>query len=829
MRLLVKFGVLLFSAGLYPGYDAQCRTISGTITGRGRGLEFAVVTVAGTEIGSTASKNGRFMIDVGDRNTVDLVFYMIGFTTKVQKVHPLAENTVLHVELAAEEGALGEVVVSGVSKATLIKENPQAVETVSKKQIEESAGDNVIDAIAHVTAGCQSVKTGPNISKPFINGLGYNRVLTLYDGMRVETQQWGDEHGVPLDDYLVERAEVIEGPASLMFGSDAIAGVLSLFAAMPADSLFGLHTRVLSEYQSNNGLIGNSVRLSHGGKKISWLLSGSERIAKNYSDPVDGRVYNTGFAMWCGSGHLGYRGKNGYSRLNLSLYDNRQSIPDGSRDSLTREFTYQIYESPGVNALLPKADDIKNRPKASDAMLNSYAPGSLGQRIQDLRLYLDNAYRMRQWDFKFFLGFEQNVRREYNHPADPLLPGEYIVLKTLDYGLGLNLPTIKGVDISAGVNGMVQHNRNHQATDFPIPDYNVFDLGSYVFGKWRSGKWTVSGGLRYDVRSETGFPMWVGADPQSGFFSRVDADYQGAAQQKFSGFNLHFLGTTGSCGFTYRINDNLSVKANVAKGYRAPNITEIAANGLDPGAHIVYIGNLGFSPEFSLQEDAGFTGSWPGISFGCSFFNNNINNYIYEDQAVDKNGNPLVVIAGNKTFQFQQTNAWLYGANVVLSIHPSIHTKWRWDHVLSSVYSFNLNPRYAHAGTMGEYLPFTPPPRWISKIQYRLVGNTKGIGSVSFAAESEYNFAQNRYMALFNTEAATPAFLLFGLSVHADIRYQKKGTFQMQLQVNNLMNTAYQNHLSRLQYFEYYTNAPDGRKGIYNMGRNFCIKLIFPF
>ncbi len=112
---------------------------------------------------------------------------------------------------------------------------------ISAKQITQATENNVIDAIAKNAPGFSSVKTGPNVSKPFINGLGYNRVLTSYDGMRVETQQWGDEHGVPIDDYAVERAEVIKGAASLMYGSDAIAGVLSLFTTIPKDTDKTLH------------------------------------------------------------------------------------------------------------------------------------------------------------------------------------------------------------------------------------------------------------------------------------------------------------------------------------------------------------------------------------------------------------------------------------------------------------------------------------------------------------------------------------------------------------------------------------------------------------
>jgi len=103
-----------------------------------------------------------------------------------------------------------------------------------------------------------------HISKPFIRGLGYNRVLTLYDGIRQEGQQWGDEHGIEVDSYHMERAEIIKGPASLMYGSDAVAGVVSLFPFVHRAKDGRLHGKFISEYQSNNHLMGYGLRLGYG-------------------------------------------------------------------------------------------------------------------------------------------------------------------------------------------------------------------------------------------------------------------------------------------------------------------------------------------------------------------------------------------------------------------------------------------------------------------------------------------------------------------------------------------------------------------------------------
>jgi len=690
---------------------------------------------------------------------------------------------------------LDQVVVTGVARETRIRDNPLAMKTVSTKEIGRSSASNVIDAIAAHAPGLATVKTGPNVSKPFINGLGYNRVLTLYDGLRVETQQWGDEHGVPMDDYAIERAEVIKGPASLMYGSDAIAGVLSLFPAVPHEKDGLLRMRVLSEYQSNNGLIGNGLTLSRGATRWSWAVRGSERIARNYLDPVDGRVYNTGFKTGNVSGFLGYTSRHGRSVLNTSWYDNQQAIPDGSRDSLTRRFTYQIYEAAGWKPGQTQVDDIKNRPIVPDRVLNGYTLAALRQRIRDWRLYSDHQYSIGAGDLNVKLGYEENHRQEFSHPTVPKLAGEDLLLQTLSYGVRYNAPTLLNIALSAGVNGMYQVNRNAAtATDLPIPDYYLFDAGGYLYGNWKEGRWTVAGGVRYDDRE-----VW----------------------------GQHFHGVSGSIGATFRLDDHLSAKANIARGYRAPNITEIAANGLDPGAHIYYIGNPNFTPEFSVQEDAGLSGEWNDWSFGVNVFNNHIDHYIYQDQAVDAAGNPLVIVAGNKTFQFQQTNAQLYGGDAELRLHPVAWGGLRLDQVFSCVYGFNRNKKYKESGSRGEYLPFIPAPRFLAGAEYehRLAAGL--LRGVTFRAEMDHNWRQDRYLGLYQTETPTAAYTLVNVLVGTRVKCGERQVVRLQLAVNNVLDVAYQSHLSRLQYFEYYTASPNGRLGIYEMGRNVCAKVIW--
>src|SRR5674536_183918 len=132
--------------------------------------------------------------------------------------------------------------------------------TVSSRELQQNLNTNIIDAISKLP-GVSAVTTGPNVSKPFIHGLGYNRVLTLYDGVRIEGQQWGDEHGIEVDENAVDRIEIVKGPASLTYGSDALAGVINLLPAPPVpDSTIKGH--VETNYQTNNSLIAAHADIS---------------------------------------------------------------------------------------------------------------------------------------------------------------------------------------------------------------------------------------------------------------------------------------------------------------------------------------------------------------------------------------------------------------------------------------------------------------------------------------------------------------------------------------------------------------------------------------
>ena len=826
MNNLLRFLALVCC--VYPGYGmAQGKLSAGnSLTGTilegktNAPIAGASVLIRSIHTGTTTNAQGVYRLSGLEEGNYTIEISIVGYKKIVQEVS-VGRASVKNFMLVTNGNTMAEVVVTGVSRATLIRENPVSISSVPAKAIEQTIQSNVIDVLVKNVPGLNAVKTGPNISKPFIRGLGYNRVLTLYDGMRQEGQQWGDEHGIEADAYNIERAEVIKGPASLMFGSDALAGVVSLFPYIPKEKDGIIRGKFTSEYQGNNGLIGNGLRLSYSNQHWLLALRGSYRIAKNYSNKVDGLVYNTGFDEKNASALIGYNSSSGYSHLNFTLYDNLQGIPDGSRDSLSRKFTKQVFEG--------AADDIINRPVVSDAELHSYTLSPLHQHIQHYRMYSNNHYKLDAGDIDISLGLQQNIRREYSHPTAPEQAGLFVRLNTVNYGIKYIAPLLYDIEISAGINGMYQNNKSRNATDFPIPDYHLFDAGAYAYAKWKNDQLTISGGIRYDRRSLNGNDFYVKTNPTNGFNQQAFYPDTAGAVLQFPALNKIFTGVSLSIGAAYQLSEQISLKCNIARGYRSPSITEIASNGLDPGAHIVYLGNRDFVPEFSFQQDIEISGNFRNLQASVSMFNNNVQHYIYLAQLADAQGNAITDAQGNKTFQYQQGAARLYGMEASLNIHPAAWKGFEFSNNFAMVYGINKNTHFKDKGVNGEYLPLIPATKLLSSISQEIKTNTKVFTAVTFKTEVEYNAAQHRFLALFNTETATPGFTLLNVSAVTGIQYSKKYSLQFQVQVNNLFDVVYQSNLSRLKYFEYYSQSPNGRLGMYGMGRNICLKLVVPF
>ncbi|HEX8326299.1 MAG TPA: TonB-dependent receptor [Hymenobacter sp.] len=803
---------------------AQTGTLRGTVRdAQLRPVPFASVAVPAAGLGATADAQGAFQVMEVPAGAVRVVVSAVGFAATTRDATLAAGQRLdLDLALAAEPAKLTEVVVTGVSRATEVRRSPVPIATLSRREINLNANTNVIDAAVRGIPGLSAVTTGPNVSKPFIRGLGYNRVLTLYNGLRQEGQQWGDEHGVEVDGYDIERVEVVKGPASLLYGSDAVAGVVNLLPALPSGPDGQLRGEALAEYQSNNGLVGNSLGLNYQKNGFQTSFRASHRLARDYRNSVDGLVYNTGFRELTLTGMAGVSKAWGSSHWYLTLYDNQQEIPDGSRDSLSRRFTRQVFES-GL-------DYIKRRPLATDDELRSYAIGPLHQRIRHYRVFTKTQVHLGGGELHLLLGAQQNSREEFNHPTATSQPGLALRLTTYTYDLRYHLPDWKGLQVSVGSNGMGQLNRHQDATDFPIPNYDLLDAGGFLLLKKPFGKLEVSGGLRYDTRLVSWNDFYVAFNPATGFDTRAQPGAAGATRQ-FPAFERRYQGVSASLGASYVATEELTLRANLARGYRAPNIPEIGSNGLDPGAHIVYLGNRNFQPEFSWQQDVGVLWHQPTVDASVEVFHNYVQNFIYQARLLDDTGQPVVIVPGNTTYQFQQAAARLYGLEASLSVRPAALPWLAWNSSAAYVTGENADATVLERqGSAARYLPLIPPLRGRSELRATLPTGSGRLSGTYFRATVDGSARQTRFYALDNTETATVGYALLGLGAGTTWSTRAgRPVAQLFVQVDNLFDTAYQAHLNRLKYFEYYAASPNGRSGIYNPGRNVSVKVVVPF
>ena len=466
---------------------------------------------------------------------------------------------------------LQEVVVTGLTGQTRMNQLPAPMLVIHPRQLQETSSTNIIDALAH-QPGVSQITTGSGISKPVIRGLGYNRIVTVVDGVRQEGQQWGDEHGIEVDAQTVNSAEILKGPASLMYGSDAMAGVLVLHdAPLMADGKMAAN--IGTEYQSNNKLFDYTVNFAGRQKAFVWNWRWSQKDADEYKNKVDGRVPGSQFKERAVKGMMGVNQDWGHSHLKLSYYYIRPGMIEGERHVETNEL------------------------EPSDAF----------QRIQHYKALLDNSFNIGEGSLKVLVGYQQNRRQEYENAETP---GLDFRLHAMNYDVHYLLANQDAWQFAGGVSGMWQRSQN-LGTEYLIPAYRLFDIGAFASVTHHIEKLTLSGGLRFDNRSLHSYAL------------------EDEGELRFTDFYRSFRGLTGSLGAIYNITDRLDVRLNVSHGFRAPNLSELGSNGEHEGTFRFEHGNQDLKAEQSWQLDMGLDYSSEFISAQLSLFANHISNYIF--------------------------------------------------------------------------------------------------------------------------------------------------------------------------------------------------------
>ncbi|MDB5121182.1 MAG: TonB-dependent receptor [Sphingobacteriales bacterium] len=699
---------------------------------------------------------GRFLVEVK----------YVGYKT-FTSVIDLSVNQKFDFALQPSMIEAREVVVTGFAISSDNRKNSTSVTSINKDHLINRASGNLVDAISKVP-GVSQISTGGGISKPVIRGLSYNRVVTLVDGAKQEGQQWGDEHGIEVDQFGADRVEVLRGAASLMYGSDALGGVINILDPLPSPE-GQMRGEVVSNYQTNNGLTGSSAMLQGNQNGFVWRARTSYKNAYSYNAP-GGRIANTGYNETDFSTQLGLNKRWGYTNLNLSSFKNNVGLPDFQRN----ENGY--FEDNNGNILTNS--DLKSR--------------TLFMPFQDIRHYkaaINSNILFGDSKLRFTLAYQNNQRRELANSR--VTPSLFFDLKTYSGDFKFHFSENKGWEPVIGLSGSYQKNEN-RANEFLIPDYNSKDFGVFVYTKksWTNSTFNI--GARFDARSVTGKKM-------------TEAD-----DVRFNDFKTNFSNFTGALGFTHEFNEQFSFKANLASAFRAPNIAELSANGVHEGTFRYEIGDNNLKPENSFSTDLGFEYNSDKVHAGLGVFNNYIDHYIYSRQL----NNEIITVGADDlpVFRFVQDNANLAGLEASLTLHPVelIH--------FENSFSFTRGVNRA----TDKPLPFIPAG--VLRNELRLEPKFKGnIKNTYLSVGLDNVFKQNR---IDNFETETNGYTLVNAAVGTTFML-KKQPLRLNVSANNLLDKAYYDHLSRFKPGRLDETNPT--VGYYNQGRNISIGFYLPF
>ncbi|MBL0355830.1 MAG: TonB-dependent receptor plug domain-containing protein [Chitinophagaceae bacterium] len=429
-----------------PGSGASFRSdnLRGQLTGRitdaktALPLEGVSVYLVDVKVGVTTNVDGFFeFLNVPEGKHLVEVSH-IGYTTIAEQVE-INGNTKKNYSLLTSVVENNAVIITGVGTATQLKKSPFQVALLRKDDLIQSTATNIIESLAKIP-GVSTLSTGPAISKPVIRGLGYNRVLTINDGVRQEGQQWGDEHGIEIDEASVNKIEVLKGPASLIYGSDAIAGVINIITNVPVENNT-IKANILSSYQTNNNSRALNANIAGNVNGINWNLYGSTSAAADYKNKYDGRVLNSKFCQANAGGYVGYNGSWGYSHLLFSSFNLKTGLVEGERDAAGNF----IKPVTGGSEAVATAEDF-----------NSTTPLIPYQHIRHFKIATDNSFKFGKSRLSLNVGFQQNQREEFGNPDNMNERALFFDLKTITYTAQFHLPEMDGWKTSLGVNGMKQ-------------------------------------------------------------------------------------------------------------------------------------------------------------------------------------------------------------------------------------------------------------------------------------------------------------------------------------------------------------------------------------
>ena len=732
----MKLKLTILIIGLSLTAYAQ-NTLSGKITNSNNEPLYGVEIFAPKlHKGTTSNEDGTFEFNNLPDGSIEIVFSFIGFSTQVKSI--IINGNVLHMNMILNESVfeMDEIIVSTPFNK-LQSDNVMKVEHKSIAQIQKQGAPTLIQGLATI-AGVSQISTGTNIGKPVIRGLSGNRVLVYTQGIRLENQQFGGEHGLGINEAGIESLEVIKGPASLLYGSDALGGVIYLNPEKFAKSN-SIESNIASKYFSNTLGTNTTFGIKASAEALKFLTRFSYNSHSDYKIPDGMRVTNSRFNEFDIKSGIGFDATNFSSEIRYNYTHTKIGIPE------------EIGLQSTAVQFLPPYQEIGNH------ILSAH-----------------NHFYFKNSNLDINLGYLINDRKEFEEEAGEEIVALHMKLKTFNYDIKYNLPKPRNLETIIGVQGLSQSNSN-LGEEILIPDATTNDIGVFATSMLDIDQHTIQAGIRFDTRN---------IQTQS---------HQ--TEQVFEAINRSYNSFTASVGYKTDLFKTIITRLNLATGYRAPNLAELTSNGVHEGTNRFEIGNANLSNEQNFQIDLALEYKNEHIEFYANGFYNTINDYIF----IEPTG---AVIDENLVFVYVQDNAHLFGGEFGFHWHPH---PLDWLHFESSFETVTGKQ------CTNTYLPLIPANQLNNTLRTEF-DNKHWLSKGYAALKLETTFKQNKYSEF---ETASEAYNLVNFSLGGNVIIHKT-KFELNLNINNLFNTEYIAHLSRLKV-----------DGIQNMGRNVVLGLQF--
>ncbi|MGB0982729.1 MAG: TonB-dependent receptor [Saprospiraceae bacterium] len=761
-------------------------------------LTGASVSINAINKGAKTDIHGDFVIDDLLESTYQVEISFLGYKT-LRKTVALIERKKYKFQLEEASVKLDEVVIKDNYSEDRKKETSLNIEVVNDDYLKKNLGGSLMKSLERLP-GVTTIDIGSGQSKPVIRGLSFNRVVVVENNIKHESQQWGADHGLEIDQYAVDNIEIIKGPASLMYGSDAIGGIIDMKnRSVPLENSYGGSVNLSGK--TNNDFLGSSVSLFARKKGFFATVRATILDYGDYKVPTDSvDIYN--YRVPLNDNHLrNTAGKEQNIHTSFGVIKDRFQSKFYISNVNTRNGFFA-----NAHGLEPRNVDLEVHDASSRDILYPY------QQVNHFKVINKSSYLSEKWRLELDLGYQRNYREEWSqYTQHGYMPA--VFPETLDFNPEIERQFQKDIysgnaklfyrlsnktQLNTGINGEYKENEIG-GRGFIIPSYKQLSLGSFVVMKHNfSEKSLIQAGIRYD------FGNINTANHQDWFVSPIyeNGDTVSDYLQRVADINRNFSNFTWSIGYNYNP-EKWSYKLNIGKSFRMPIAKELAANGVNYHRFSYEVGNADLSPEISYQLDAGVEYNSKNFAIGVSPFVNYFSNYIYL--------NPTSTFDrlygfGNQVFEYTESDVFRFGGE--------LHAHYE----ISNFLQLGFIGEYIHAEQLsgekkGYTLPFLPPASAIFNIKYQ---NPE----IAFIKDS-YISLDYRLTAAQNSivppEKPTDGYQVFNLSLGGNV-FLKNQKINIAMQVQNLFNTKYFNHMSYYRLI----NVPEA-------GRNFVINISVPF